>query len=54
MIFDNQAKETGKKEAVGLNLPAIPEWIAGRVNFMVKLLRAYGGCLGEGRRGRTW
>jgi hypothetical protein len=24
------------------------------VSFMVKLLRAYGGCLGANRRGRTW
>src|SRR5438552_16649268 len=26
----------------------------GRVNFMVKLLRAHGGCLGRSRRRRTW
>ena len=25
-----------------------------RVNFMVKLLRAHGGCLGRSRRRRTW
>jgi hypothetical protein len=25
-----------------------------RVSFMVKLLRAYGGCLGARRRRRTW
>jgi hypothetical protein len=25
-----------------------------RVNFMVKLLRAHGGCLGTSRRRRTW
>jgi hypothetical protein len=24
------------------------------VSFMVKLLRAYGGCLGANRRRRTW
>jgi len=24
------------------------------LGFMVKLLRAYGGCLGVGRRWRTW
>jgi hypothetical protein len=26
----------------------------GRVNFMVKLLRAHGGCLGRSRRRKTW
>ena len=25
-----------------------------RVNFVVKLLRAHGGCLGRSRRRRTW
>jgi len=25
-----------------------------RVNFMVKLLRAHGGCLGRRRRRKTW
>jgi hypothetical protein len=25
-----------------------------RVNFVVKLLRAHGGCLGRRRRRRTW
>src|SRR5215470_20212853 len=30
------------------------EAAVGRVNFVVKLLRAHGGCLGRSRRRRTW
>jgi hypothetical protein len=51
LIFDNQAT-TGNKIQVGQKLASaeFPEGISGGVNFMVKLLRAHGGCLGEGRR----
>jgi hypothetical protein len=35
--------------------PSAASWFwERRVNFMVKLLRAHGGCLGRRRRRRTW
>ena len=38
----------------GVKNPSESKAAVDRVNFMVKLLRAHGGCLGRSRRRRTW
>src|SRR6267154_5655150 len=49
-----KSKRRRSKKEPGLTTRSIKRTTTACVSFMIKLLRAYGGCLGARRRRRTW